>query len=141
MTPQVNGKAVGNLYATVPLKVGQTPDGAHSKFVADRQSITADGQDSATLTFTAKDAQGQPMPGIARALRFQVLDRDDNPAAPGAVTMMPITESATPGVYTAQLSGKKTGSYQVIPQINGKAVGDLNATVTLMAFATAVQDI
>lgn len=29
------------------------PDGAYSTFVADRQSITADGQDSATLTFTA----------------------------------------------------------------------------------------
>ncbi|MCP1065122.1 Ig-like domain-containing protein [Serratia symbiotica] len=51
--------------------IGYSPlDSAYSTFIADRESITADGQDSATLTFTAKDAQGQPMPGIVRVLRF-----------------------------------------------------------------------
>jgi len=116
------------------------PDGAHSTLVAEPKSITADDKHSATLTFTAKDTQCQPIPGIASTLSFQVLDIQGHPAMPGAVTVSPTTESAVPGVYSTQLSGKKAGSYQVIPQVNGKAVGHLSDTVTLMA-ATGVQDI
>ncbi len=47
---------------------------------ANSSTLTADGKISQLLTLELKDMQGQPMPGIARALRFQVLDRDDNPA-------------------------------------------------------------
>ncbi|MBF1996694.1 Ig-like domain-containing protein, partial [Serratia symbiotica] len=135
VTPQVNGKAVGNLNATVTLKAGQTPDGAHSKFVADRESITADGQDSATLTFTAQDANGNPLAGLSH-VTFMLPDGTPT----DKVNLSAVTDKGH-GVYQATLRGTRAGSYKVTPQVNGKAVGNLNATVTLKAFVTAVQDI
>lgn len=96
---------LGNLtLATAQVVISYSPpDGAYLNFIATRQDITADAQDSATLTFTTKNAQGQPILGIARTLYFQVLDRDYNPVAPDAVTMTPTRASDTPEAYTAQL--------------------------------------
>ncbi|NIG98198.1 MAG: hypothetical protein G5701_02925 [Serratia symbiotica] len=45
------------------------------------------------------------------------------------------------GVYQATLSETRAGSYKVTPQVNGKAAGNLYATVILKAFTTAVLDI
>ncbi len=44
-------------------------------------------------------------------------------------------------IYQATLSGTRAGSYKVTQQVNGKAVGNLYATVILVAFTIAVQDI
>lgn len=112
-----------------------SPDGAHSKFVADRESITADGQDSTTLTFTAQNANGNPFAGLSH-VTFMLPDSTPT----DKVNLNAVTDKGS-GVYQATLRGTRTGSYKVTPQVNGKAVDNLNATVTLMAFVIAVQDI
>ncbi|NIG98199.1 MAG: hypothetical protein G5701_02930 [Serratia symbiotica] len=57
MTPVLSNLTLGAAQVVISYS---PPDGAYSTFVADHQSISADGQDSATLTFTAQDANGNP---------------------------------------------------------------------------------
>ncbi|USS96143.1 Ig-like domain-containing protein [Serratia symbiotica] len=91
------------------------PDGAYSTFLADRQSITADGQDSATLTFTAQDANGNPIAGLSH-VTFMLLDGTPT----DKIKLSTVTDKGN-GVYQATLSGTRAGSYKVTPQVNSKA--------------------
>ncbi|HCR2979790.1 TPA: hypothetical protein ON189_004997, partial [Serratia marcescens] len=136
VVPQNNGAAIGSLSGTVTLTADTAPDGTHSTVSTDKSSITADGQDSMTLTFVAKDANDNPIPGIADDITFRVVDGNGNPAPAGAVTVSPATEIAPPGTYTATLTGEKADSYTVIPQYNGNAVGNLEVPVELKAGET-----
>jgi hypothetical protein len=64
--------------------------------------------------------------------------KDSANAAPaaGKVTIGNITESGTPGVYTATLRGQLAETFTVTPQFSGSAIGTLSDTVTLTANAT-----
>ncbi|MGQ5837815.1 Ig-like domain-containing protein, partial [Serratia sp. IR-2025] len=132
--PQYNGNAVGNLEVPVELKAGETPDGTQSTFAAPNpQSITADGTSTSTLSVTAKDANGNLINDLT-GVTFAVTDGSGNPVTSG-VTVGSTTHAGN-GVYTAQLSGTVAGTYTVVPQNNGAAIGSLSGTVTLTAGTT-----
>ncbi|WP_261281007.1 Ig-like domain-containing protein, partial [Serratia marcescens] len=64
VTPMNNGTAIGGLSNTVTLTAGTTPDGTISTFSASQAGIIADDHDATTLTFHAKDAQGNAITGL-----------------------------------------------------------------------------
>lgn len=115
---------------------GVVPSSTNSTIGIDKGSITADGVDSATITFEAKDSNNNPIPGIAADITFKVVDKDGNPAPAGTITVSPATEIAPPGTYTATLTGEKAGEYTVIPQYDGSAVGNLVEPIELKADET-----
>ena len=115
---------------------GTAPSDKNSTVVTDKDSITADGVDSMTITFEAKDANNNPIPGIADDISFKVVDKDGNPAPAGTITVSPATEITPAGTYTATLTGDKAGEYTVIPQYDGGAVGDLEVPIELKADET-----
>ena len=136
VTPSNNGVAVGSLSDTVTLTADTAPSDKNSTVVTDKDSITADGVDSMTITFEAKDANNNPIPGIADDISFKVVDKDGNPAPAGTITVSPATEITPAGTYTATLTGDKAGEYTVIPQYDGGAVGDLEVPIELKADET-----
>ncbi|WP_061769914.1 invasin domain 3-containing protein [Serratia symbiotica] len=96
------------------------PDGAYSTFVADRESITADGQDNATLTFTAQDANGNPIAGLSH-VTFML--PDGTPA--DKVKLSAVTDKGN-GVYQATLSGTRAeGQRGISGDIERNAGGQL----------------
>ncbi|CAI1188501.1 Invasin [Serratia marcescens] len=110
------------------------PSGTNSTVSTDKTSITANGQDSMTVTFVAKDANNNPIPGIASDITFKVVDKNGNPAPAGAVTVSPATEIAPPGTYTATVTGTGAGNYTLIPEYNNTPVDNgLKVPVELKA--------
>ncbi|MDX7274042.1 invasin domain 3-containing protein [Serratia marcescens] len=136
VTPFNNSAAVGSLSDTVTLTAGTTPSGTNSTIGINKGSITANGVDSATITFEAKDSNNNPITGIADDITFQVVDKDGNPAPAGTITVSKATEITPPGTYTATLTGEKAGEYTVIPQYDGSAVGNMNDKIELKADET-----
>ncbi|TPW51359.1 invasin, partial [Serratia sp. SRS-8-S-2018] len=132
VTPQNNGNPVGSLSDTVTLKAGTTPDGMQSTFSSDVGAIIPDGQDTATLTFVAKDAFGNGITGLT-GLTFAA-----TPAS--GATLSTVTDKGD-GSYTSTLTSTTPGSYQVVPRLNGSQVGTLSDTITVAAVATDVQDV
>uniref|UniRef100_UPI000B202E44 inverse autotransporter beta domain-containing protein n=1 Tax=Serratia marcescens TaxID=615 RepID=UPI000B202E44 len=120
LTPVVEGVSLSAAHVVIS---STAPSPTNSTVSTDKESITADGQDSMTITFVAKDASNNPIPGIAGDITFKVVDSQGNPAPAGAVTVSPATEISPPGTYTATLTGDKADSYTVIPQYNGNPVG------------------
>ncbi|WP_235424098.1 inverse autotransporter beta domain-containing protein, partial [Citrobacter koseri] len=110
-----------------PAKVvisGNAPSATNSTLGVSKSSLKADGADTSTLTFTAKDASGNVISGIAGDITFRVVDSEGYTVHAPAVTVTSATESpAGSGIYTAALSGTLAGNYTVIPQYNGAAVG------------------
>ncbi|TPW37698.1 hypothetical protein FKD06_25500, partial [Serratia sp. SRS-8-S-2018] len=123
VTPQNNGSPVGSLSDTVELKTGAQPDPDKSTTTTDKTDVTANGIDNLTITFVAKDANNNPMPGIASDITFKVVDKQGNPAPTGAVTVSPATEISPPGTYTATLTAIRADEYSVIPQYDGSVAG------------------
>ncbi|WP_217694697.1 Ig-like domain-containing protein, partial [Serratia marcescens] len=79
--PQYNGNPVGDLEVPVELKADTTPDAGpgNSTFTPPSpQSITANGTDTSTLSFTAKDAKGNLISGLT-GVTFAVTDGNGNP--------------------------------------------------------------
>ncbi|MDN8599682.1 invasin domain 3-containing protein [Citrobacter sp. S2-9] len=130
--PQFSGSAIGNLSATVTLMTG-TPDGVTSTFVANPQTLVADNIEMSTLTLTAKDVNGNAIPGIARTLKISITDEQGLEPAAGKITLGKVSETATPGTYTAMLKGTLAGVYTVKPLFNDTAIGSLSDSVTLTA--------
>ncbi|MGO0693865.1 inverse autotransporter beta domain-containing protein [Pseudomonas guariconensis] len=128
LTPSVQGTALSQAQVST---VSSVPDDGKSAFAADRSSLPADDKTHAVLTFTAQDANGAPVEGIAKHLKFAV-HSDKGSASPPDVTVSPIVESAQ-GRYTATFKGKLVGRYTVTPQLGGKPIGRLNAEVELQA--------
>ncbi|MCO4161576.1 invasin domain 3-containing protein, partial [Citrobacter amalonaticus] len=128
-----NSTAIGSLSATVTLTAGTTPDGTQSTFTVDPDTLVADNLAMSTLTLTAKDAFGNAISGIASGLSISVKDSQGNTPAANKVTWGIVSETGTPGVYTAKLKGQLAGVYTVAPQFNGGDIGNLGGTVTLTA--------
>ncbi|MGP2819983.1 inverse autotransporter beta domain-containing protein [Serratia marcescens] len=131
IVPAANGTPVSGLSDTVTLTAGTTPDGTRSTFSSDVGAIIPDGTDTATLSFVAKDAYDNAISGLA-GLTFV--------ATPSGATLSAVTEVGN-GIYTATMTSTQTGSYTVVPQLNGSQVGSLGETISVATVATAVQDI
>ncbi|NBD00552.1 invasin, partial [Atlantibacter hermannii] len=83
-----------------------------------------------------KDVNGNAISGIAGSLTLDVKDSSNATPAAGKVTVGSLTETGTPGVYTAKLKGMLADTYTVKPLLSGSAVGSLSDTVTLTAGTT-----
>ena len=134
--PQFNGVVMGDLGDTVTLKAGTTPDTSKSTFVADPTSIAADNSAVSTLTLTLQDVNGNAMTGEAGDLSLTLKNSQGTSPASDKVTLTALQETGTTGVYTATLKGTLADTYTVMPELNGDAIGSLNATVTLTAGST-----
>ena len=84
-----------------------------------------------TVTFKATDGGGNPVPGIADELTFNII----NVTGQENATVGSVTESDTAGTYTATLtSGTKAGSIRIAAHRNGTAIlGVTPLTVVLNA--------
>ena len=136
MKPQLNSAAIGSLSDTVILMAGTTPDGTQSAFAVSPKTIASDNTESSTLTFTAKDAWGNAVSGIASSLNIEVKDSQNNVPAVGKITVSSISETGTSGVYTATLKGTLADVFSVKPKFNNALVGTLGDSVTLKAGTT-----
>ncbi|MBI5831080.1 MAG: Ig-like domain-containing protein [Armatimonadetes bacterium] len=100
-------------------------DAATSTLVTDRSAILADGTDTATLTVTALDAQGNPLAGVTAAnLVFSV-----SPSA-GMTLTQPTAPTDSLGRASATLLGTVAGIVTVSVRVNGTLV-TATADVTL----------
>lgn len=102
-----------------------------SAFSSTPKFIAADNNETATLTFMAKDENGKSLSGIADKLSFMVTDSRGNVPPPGAVTLGTITENGATGVYTATLKGGQADTVTIVPQYDRQQVGNLSETVKL----------
>ena len=136
VTPQIGGSAFGTLHDTVSLTAGTTPDGDHSTFVATPDAVAADGLAVSHLLLTVKDAYGNTIGGITSGLSMAVTDGQGNVPDTARVIVSDVTETGTPGIYSATLKGTLADTYTVTPQWNGVALkSTLKDTVTLTAGA------
>ena len=106
-------------------------DAQQSLFTVNPNTIKADNTEVSTFTLAAKDLQGKVMSGIQGNLSLLVKDSNGNTPSATQVTLTSLTESATPGTYTARLSGTKAGVYTIIPAYDNTSLSSLRATVTL----------
>ncbi|WP_436883524.1 inverse autotransporter beta domain-containing protein [Enterobacter asburiae] len=130
LTPEIFGETLTTAKVTISQK---TPDPAHSSFGVSAGSLLAGNTSGSTLTFTAKDVHGVAIYGIADHLSFGVKTSAGVTPDADQVTVSRVTETRTPGVYTATLTGRtRVGRYTVVPKVDGRELS-LTATVTLKA--------
>ena len=125
----VKGNTSKEATTTVTVKAPGFDD-ANSTFTASPTSIVANNIETSTLTFTAKDTNGNPITGIKDKLVFDVVIKGGSAPESGKVTVSAIAETES-GVYTATLKGTIANVYTITPKFNNKAVGNLSAEVTL----------
>lgn len=107
------------------------PDAAHSTVTATPSAITANGVARAFFSFSALDAKGNAIGGIADRLSFYVEDSKGTRPSAGKVMVSAVSESRTKGRYTATLAGTQAGRYTVRPQFNGVDIDRLSTSVEL----------
>ncbi|WP_164058157.1 inverse autotransporter beta domain-containing protein, partial [Serratia marcescens] len=132
LTPVVNGVTLSAARVNIN---DMTPAAEQSSFSASPTTLPADNQASTTLTLTLKNAAGNALSGLPPRLSLALKAGEDASRAAEAVTLSALKESGQGGVYTATLKGTAAGQYTVIPVYNGSALGNLSASVTLMAGA------
>ncbi|MBO0260481.1 hypothetical protein J0S26_24490, partial [Escherichia coli] len=90
-------------------------------------SIKADGAEATTVTYQARDAHGNLVP-------LQATDVTLSVSGVEATTFSGFTESV-PGVYVGTLTGTRTGTASLMPQVNGSDAAKDAAQLTLTAGA------
>ncbi|WP_436883350.1 inverse autotransporter beta domain-containing protein, partial [Enterobacter asburiae] len=130
LTPEIFGETLTAAKVTISQK---TPDPAHSSFGVSAGSLLAGNTPGSTLTFTAKDVHGVAIYGIADHLSFGVKTSAGVTPDAAQVTVSRVTETRTPGVYTATLTGIKADTYTVTPLYGKIALGGFSGKVTLIA--------
>ncbi|MFK4234690.1 invasin domain 3-containing protein [Pseudomonas guariconensis] len=128
LTPSVQNTALAQANIAI---MDRVPDAGTSTFKIAPDEIDTSGTTVATLTLTANDADGNPVPDIADQLTFLVKDAAGTSPGTG-ITLGQVTET-TAGSYSARLSGTKAGVWTVTPQFKGSALGTLKGNVTLTA--------
>ena len=136
IVPQHGGAAVGGLADSVELLAG-LPEGTRSAFSATPKQIAADGAAVSTLTFTARDAQGNPVTGLAGGLSFAATASDGSTPSAEELVISAAREEAEKGIYTAELKGTRTDTFRIVPQHGGAAVGGLADSVELLSLDAA----
>ncbi|MBF8733638.1 hypothetical protein IRZ59_24715, partial [Pseudomonas guariconensis] len=132
LTPSVQGTALSQAQVST---VSTVPEEGNSSFVTSRAMLPADDTTTALLTFTANDANGAPVEGIAKSLKFMVKG-DKGSISPPDVTVSTIEEHPK-GTYSATIKGKLAGRYIVSPYFGSQPVGRLNAEILLKALPPA----
>ncbi|WP_249941354.1 Ig-like domain-containing protein, partial [Escherichia coli] len=126
LMPQVNGSDAAKDAAQLTLTAGD--------MVADKStvsvqpaSIKADGAEATTVTYQARDAHGNLVPLQATDVTLSVSGVDET-------TFSGFTESV-PGVYVGTLTGTRTGTASLMPQVNGSDAAKEAAQLMLTAGA------
>ncbi|WP_261373475.1 Ig-like domain-containing protein [Yersinia massiliensis] len=101
--------------------IAAAPVNSNSSLQLEPKLIIADGQSSSALKFTLRDANHNPVSGLAAGITVT-----QSPI--NHVTVGPITESATKGIYQATIIGMKEGPVDLTAAI---AAGNVNQTQTL----------
>lgn len=119
LTPTVRGVTLSPATITITkLEV----DEALSSFQVSPESIVADGNESATLIFSAVNEEGVGIGGLNN-ISFIV-------KGVGDTTQSVVTETEV-GVYSASLSGSQAGTATIIPAIDGVEMTSLGKKLTL----------
>lgn len=134
VVPTVDGGLIGENRGTIitmekaPVTGGgNNVDPDQCSLTADKTVIRADGTDTVTLTFTARNRAGALLPGLSESLSLAVYGLT-------GITKTAFTEDAsTPGVYTtiltlARSSTGTTGEIHILN--NGFSIDDLAVTLT-----------
>ncbi|WP_172959807.1 inverse autotransporter beta domain-containing protein [Pseudomonas putida] len=132
LTPSVQGIALSPARVST---VSSLPDDGKSTFAANPARLPANDTTTTVLTFEANDANGAPVEGIAKDLKFMVMG-DKGSVSPPDVTVSAIVESAN-GRYSATLKGKLAGRYTLSPYFGSQPVGRLSAEILLKALPPA----
>ncbi|NBD01349.1 hypothetical protein GV764_20305, partial [Atlantibacter hermannii] len=82
------------------LTAGTTPDGVQSTFAVSPSSVAADNTATSTLTFTARDTNGNIISGIAGNLSIKVTGSLGGTPSSSEVVVSSLTETGSTGVYT-----------------------------------------
>ena len=136
VAPHFDGKPVGTLKASVELQA-LPPAELNSAFKVMPPSIDADGFDSTTLTFIARNADNKPVSGLANLLVFNVTDDSGNQPEPGKITVTAIQENGTTGEYSATLRGTQAGDFTLTPEVDGDVMDSLAKSVELKVLPPA----
>ncbi|MBF8739746.1 inverse autotransporter beta domain-containing protein [Pseudomonas guariconensis] len=131
VTPLHRKLAIGSHGKRVTL-VASALDASQTLFTANPKSIAADNNATAELTIVAKDTHGNPVTNIANELDFSAMNSSADPAGTDEITFTAVTESATPGTYTAKLKGRKADDWTITPRHNRAALTSLSEKVTLV---------
>ncbi|MBF8730178.1 hypothetical protein IRZ59_06930, partial [Pseudomonas guariconensis] len=137
VTPQLSGKPIGRLNAEIELQALR-PVPSTSKLEAKPDVIPANDYDTSTLTFTAKDPNGNPVTGLGNTLALTVTNGSGQPPATGELTLDPIQENGNTGVYHTTVRGLQADTYTFIPTIGRQPVNGLSATVQLTTLPPAL---
>ncbi|CNH77589.1 putative adhesin [Yersinia mollaretii] len=105
--------------------IAAMPVSANSSLLLVPKLIIADGKQKSTLKFTLRDANHNPVSGLAKDITV-------TQASANHVTVGAITESAVKGVYQATVSGMKEGSVDLTATVKAGSVSKAQ-TLTLQA--------
>jgi adhesin/invasin len=122
ITATLNGTAVTTTAPTITINA-QTADATKST-VAIAPASVAVGSTS-TITFTAKDANGNPMPTGGATVLFSL------GTGTGQGTFGPVTDQGN-GTYTATFTGTTAGTNTIKATLNGTAVTTTAPTVNVV---------
>lgn len=107
ITPAVNSVAFASMAKSLSLRALEI-DAARSSFTLSQTTLLADDTETATLTFSAKDALGDALTGLSEVIAFSASPNE-------GVRFSDISE--TNGVYSATISGNKPGNISVMPSL------------------------
>ncbi|UVC31677.1 inverse autotransporter beta domain-containing protein [Pantoea sp. SOD02] len=131
ITPTFSGVPMNHLSASVNLTGNSVPDASRSTWIATPTSIPADDVTTSALTFSAFDAQGKPVMGIADRLTLAARAADGSEVGSG-ISLDKLVESSQRGIYTTTLKGSAAGTYSITPRFDGAELSNLIANVTLI---------
>jgi len=123
MTVSVSGQVVAGKATTVTLSDTSAVNALNSQLETAPSVIPANNTIQSRITFTAKDAQNQPVTGL-KGVSFDVTG-----IAAGHFTLSSVSEKN--GVYTATLKGDVAGTAVVTVSVSGQVVAGKAATVIL----------
>ncbi|WP_343551009.1 inverse autotransporter beta domain-containing protein [Pantoea sp.] len=122
ITPKVQGIALAEV--TVNVLKGLPDSNASSMAISTEQG------DTSILSFRAKDADGNPISGIADKLDFAVKTRSGSDAS-SAVRFGPIIETRAGGNYRTTLKASQADAYEITPQYSGVPMNNLTTSINL----------
>ncbi|WP_273954352.1 Ig-like domain-containing protein, partial [Escherichia coli] len=95
-----------------------------STLSVDQQILLADGKSTSTLTYTARDSSGKPIPGMT--LKTQVKGLQD-------FALSEWKDNGN-GTYTQIVTaGKTSGALSLMPQFNGDDIAKTPALIAIVA--------
>ncbi|PHM39507.1 putative invasin [Xenorhabdus mauleonii] len=122
VTPEVDGKELKPTHVTFGQSLAEIVDADKSAFRPATNILTADNEDSTTMTLELKDDKGNPIPNAKGSISFE--DNGDQLTGTGknkpTIDKDNIVENPQ-GTYTVKIkAGGKTGKWEIITKIDGK---------------------